>query len=339
MLVGLVMIGIALVWYKVWSSRKSKVTGEVRKVFQEISIEEAKKVIQDTEVTRGTILVPFSNTFYDPLKARLAGHLATEKGRLIRLNVVEIPDQTPIESAMDHIDIENVTIKESTKKDDEVIPVEKKYIQKISHSIPQSIVNVSRQEGCELIFLGGYKKKLPTARIKQTITNFILHKAIKDTAVFSVNEESGERLKKNPTPEIKKIMVPFDDNRHTVLALKIAKQIAQGEKATITLFNVSYKKDLNETEEKIKKVMADYTSDRVKIETVIVTGLSPGKEIIAASQGYDLMVMGASRMWVVNKFLFGTIPDRVMSGSSCPVIIVKKWEPTTLSQMKGRLLK
>ena len=62
--------------------------GEVMKVFEDIKIEEAKKVIQEEEKKQRKILVPFSDVLYEPLKMKLASDLATEKGMMIKLSRV-----------------------------------------------------------------------------------------------------------------------------------------------------------------------------------------------------------------------------------------------------------
>jgi len=334
---GLVLVGLSLVWYRYWSRKRSKVVGEVKKVFTDKKIKEAQKVIQEVEEKQKKILVPFSNALYETWKMKLAASLATEKGVMVRLNIVEIPDQTPIESAMDHIVVDNIKKMDMVKTQDTKAPGEKEYKQIIAHSVPYTIVNVSRQEGCELLFLSKSRPVLPTARIKETITNFILHKARVDIAVLSMTEEVKARLKPTLQPKIKKIMVPFDDNPHTILALEFARNISIAEGASVTLFVVSFKKDLKENQKKIKRILQDYKSDLFKIEPKIIIGRSPAKEIIRASPDFSLIVMGASRLWVLNKFLFGSIPDRVIRAASCPVLMAKKWERGAFSQVKARI--
>ena len=336
-LAGLGMVAISIVWYRFWSKKKSKVVGEVKKVFVEKKIEEAKAVIHDSEEKKRKILVPFSNALYEPWKMRLASALATEKGLMVRLNVVEIPDQTPIESAMDHIVVDNINKMDKVKKHDEKISVERTYKQLIAHSVPFSVVNVSQQENCELIFLTRSQAKLPVSRIKETFTNFVLHKAKIDVAVLIMNDEVRARYGPNEQPRIKRILVPFDNNPHTILALEFAKKISIAEGASVTLFMVSFKKDLKENEGKIQRILEDFKSENFKIKPKIVIGRSPTKEIITASENFDLIVMGASRMWVLNKFLLGSVPDRVVTQSDCPVLVAKKWEGVALSQMKGRI--
>ena len=334
---GLAMVGISVLWYYFWSKKKSKVVGEVQKVFVEKKVEEAKAVIQDTQENRRKILVPFSNALYEPWKMRLASALATKNGLMVRLNIVEIPDQTPIESAMDHIVIDNISKMEKVKKHDEKIVVEKSYKQLIAHSVPYSIVNVSRQEECELIFLTRSQAKLPVPHIRETFTNFVLHQARIDVAVLIMSDEVRSRFGPNEQPKIRRILVPYDENPHTILAIEFAKKISIAEGASVTLFMVSFKKDLKENEAKMERILENFKSDDFTIQPKVVIGRSPTKEIIAASTDFDLIVMGASRMWVLNKFLLGSIPDRVVAQADCPVLVAKKWEGKALSQMKGRM--
>jgi basic amino acid/polyamine antiporter, APA family len=336
-LAGLCMMGISVIWYHFWSKKKSKVVGEVTKVFSEKKVEEAKAVIQDREENRRKILVPFSNALYEPWKMRLASALATKNGLMVRLNIVEIPDQTPIESAMDHIVVDNINKMDKVKNHDEKVEVEKSYKQLIAHSVPYSIVDVSRQEECELIFLTRSQAKLPVPQIRETFTNFVLHKAKIDIGVLIMSDEVRARFGPNEQPKIKRILVPYDDNPHTILAMEFAKKISIAEDATVTLFMVSFKKDLKENEAKMGRILENFKSEDFTIEPRISTGRSPVKEIIAASKDFDLIVMGASRMWVLNKFLLGSIPDRVVTESDCPVLVAKKWEGTALSQVKGRI--
>ncbi len=132
-------------------------------------------------------------------------------------------------------------------------------------------------------------------------------------------------------------MVPFDNNQHTLLALEFAKKIGAYEDAEVTLFRVSYKKDLDENRGIMDKLVKNFAGKDVSIRQEIVNGRSPAKEIITASEEYDLIIMGASRKWVLNKFLFGSVPDRVMAESACPVLFAKRWERMPLSMMKGRV--
>ena len=334
---GLIMVGFALLWYRFWSKRQSKVVGEVKKVFEEKQLQEAHKVILDCEEKQRKILVPFSDTPFEPLKMKLATALATEKGVMVRLNVVEIPDQTPIESAMNYIVVDNIKKMDLVKKQDEKASGIKEYKQIIAHSIPHTIVNFVKQEDCQLIFITRSQAHLPTARIKETYTNYILHKAGVDIAALSMTDEVRAKLQPNRSPSIKKILVPFDDNSHTILALEFAKKISIAENASVTLLQVSFKKDLKENEQKIERIMKDFSTDLFKLKPKIIVGRSPGKEIIEASKDYDLIVMGASRMWVLNKFLFGSIPDRVVANSQAPVLMAKKWERIAFSHVKGRI--
>jgi len=348
--VGSLMIAVAVLWYVVWSRQKSKVEGEVKKVFEEIKLEEAKKVINAEGERTEKILVPFTNLLYERIKIRIAAALATDKGSMVRLNVVTIPDQIPIESALSHIDVEKIKLMDEIKKLDEKVRVKKEYRQIIAHRAPDTIVKVAKGDNCDLILLGRYMTRLTTARIRETMANYVLHKANTDIGVLSMNEECIAKVRKrqgigtnkrgkvgDELPRIKKILVPYDDNHHTPLALEFARKIGIFEGATVTLFKVSFKKDLGDNKEKMDRIMKDFSVEGFKLKPEIVTAKSPVKEIVAASKQYDLIIMGASKKWVLNKFLFGSIPDRVMAEASCPVLFAKKRESIALSAVKGRM--
>ncbi|MDY6966503.1 MAG: amino acid permease [Halobacteriota archaeon] len=347
--VGGLMVLVAILWYVGWSSRKSRVEGEVKKVFDEIRLEEAKKVIHAEEEVTKKILVPFTNLLYERIKIRIAAALATEKGTMVRLNVVTIPYQVPLESALSYIDAEKIKLMDEIKKLDEKVEVNKEYKQIIAHSAPDAIMKVAKEDNCELILLGRYMTRLSTTRIKETLAGYVLHRANTDIGVLSMNAECIAKVRKrrgldtkkggkasDKLPRIKKILVPYDDNYHTPLALEFARKIGIFEEATVTLFKVSFKKDIEENKEKMERIMKDFSVEGFKLKPKIVTAMSPAKEIIAASEEYDLIIMGASKSWVLNKFLFGSIPDRVMAEASCPVFFAKKRESKAFSALKGR---
>ncbi|MDY6958852.1 MAG: amino acid permease [Halobacteriota archaeon] len=348
--VGSLMVTFAVLWYALWSRRRSKVEGEVKKVFEEMNLEEAKKVIHAEEESTRKILVPFTNLFYERIKIRIAAALATENGTMVRLNVVTIPDQVPMKSALSYIGKESIELMEEIQELDKKVNVRRDYKQVIAHQASETIVKVAEEENCELILLGKYMTRVPTARIKETMASYILHRAGMDIGVLSMNDECISKVRKrrgletkedgkpnDELPRIKKILVPYDDNHHTPLALEFARKIGIYEKSNVTLFKVSYKKDMKENEEKIERIMEDFSIEGFKLKPEIVTGTSPAKEIIAASEEYDLIIMGASKRWVLNKFLFGSIPDRVMAEASCPVLFAKKKESKAFSVLKGRI--
>ncbi len=335
---GISMVVLAVIWYKVWSSTKSKVVGEVTKYF-DIKPEEAKEVIDADLEGKRKVLVPFTNELYEKVKIKIAAALATHEGALVRLSVAEVPEQTPIDKdSLDGIDAEFLQVAERVKEVDKEVDIPKKYLLKRAHSIPEKIVQIAKKEDCELILLGKYKTRVPTDKIKETLTNIVLRKAHKDIGVLSMNAEVVEKikkLKKEEMPELGKIMIPYDDNTHTLLAIEFAKKIAVAEGGTVTLLHVCFKKDREEKQKLIDELMENVRSEGFQMESKLITGRSPVKEITAISGDYDLIVMGSSKKWIVNKVFFGSIPDRIMDGSVCPVLVAKRWEKKTVSRLKN----
>lgn len=70
-------------------------------------------------------------------------------------------------------------------------------------------------------------------------------------------------------------------------------------------------------------------SARVAQSPSVVKGI-----LSEASQGYDLVVIGASEEWFLYNWLFGAIPDLVAERAPCSVLQVRKHEPSTVSGLR-----
>lgn len=63
----------------------------------------------------------------------------------------------------------------------------------------------------------------------------------------------------------------------------------------------------------------------VESETLVVEG-SPGDEIVKAAEerGVDLIIMGTAGRTGIDKFLLGSVSEKVVRHASCPVMVVRK---------------
>ncbi len=56
--------------------------------------------------------------------------------------------------------------------------------------------------------------------------------------------------------------------------------------------------------------------------------------LLEARLGYNLLVIGASEEWFLRNWLFGASPDEVAERAVCPVLLVKKHEPSPVSWLR-----
>jgi nucleotide-binding universal stress UspA family protein len=78
--------------------------------------------------------------------------------------------------------------------------------------------------------------------------------------------------------------------------------------------------------------------EEVQITTQIVEGDDPYSKIIEASEGQDLIVIGASEEPLFRNFLVGTGPERVARNADVTVMMVKRRRSPLHSFMREAIL-
>ena len=52
------------------------------------------------------------------------------------------------------------------------------------------------------------------------------------------------------------------------------------------------------------------------------------------AKGCDLIVVGASEEWFLKHILFGSIPDQIAEKVACSVLMVRRYEPSSVSWLR-----
>lgn len=337
MLAGFLLIGLSILWYRGYALGRAPGKGEVNQVVEEMYVKEATRTIQAREPGKMRVLVPVSDEWFEGLKIRLAFLITGGKGHIIRPIVHVVPDQTPFENALDVIGSEALRKLDDMKTLELAFPGSREYRQLLSHNYPSTIIDTARNENCDVLVIGEPQRRFDPTRTSIPLTKMLLSRGSVDTAVLSVNRKYGK-------PELsmgdwipKRILVPFDGNPHTILALQFARNIALATGAHLTILFSTLKRDLKKTEEKAERIMEGLSTHEIIAESKVLVGRSPSKNIIDLSKDFDLILMGASKTWILGKFLLGAIPDRVISNAKCPVLVARKWEGILLSSIKGKI--
>ena len=339
LILGFLLIGFSILWYRGYSMKRATGEGEVIRVIDDMYVKEATRTIQSPEPGKMRVLVPISNERFEGLKVQLAFLITGGKGHIIRLNVIVMPNQTSFVNALDFIELNSLQVVEDLKSEEKTYPGKREYRRLLSHSYPDTIIDAAKNEKCDVLMIGEPQLSFNPIRTSIPLSKMILSKGGVDTAVLSVKRKYLKPVPSDELWEPKRLLVPFDENPHTILALKFARNISIATGATLTILFATLQRDKKLTEEKATKIANDLKSGDLSIETKIVIGRSPSKIIIDLSPDFDLIVMGASKTWILGKFLFGAIPDRVRSHATCPVLVARKWEGVLLSSLRGRITK
>ena len=142
---------------------------------------------------------------------------------------------------------------------------------------------------------------------------------------------------------ITKILVPIDGSKHSLKAFRVALDIAKNNNAKINVLTCLEKEDVGawyidkRTNKKImsdaKKFAKDFLSKlekpaadvNIPISLNILETKSASNQIITFSNSkkIDLIVIGSHGRGGFNKFLLGSVSNKVSQMAKCPVMIVK----------------
>jgi nucleotide-binding universal stress UspA family protein len=140
----------------------------------------------------------------------------------------------------------------------------------------------------------------------------------------------------------KKILIPTDGSEYTKAAVKKGLEMAKEIGAEVTaLYVVDQTSFINfpmdstivsvytllerEGEEAMEFVKAEAEKMGVKVVPRIEEG-SPSRRIVDLSAEHDLVVMGTLGRTGFSKLLLGSVAERVVRFSKCPVLVVRSTE-------------
>jgi nucleotide-binding universal stress UspA family protein len=138
--------------------------------------------------------------------------------------------------------------------------------------------------------------------------------------------------------EIRKILCPIDFSDASSRAIRFAVDLAKKFGATLTLLHVyqvpgytlpegmvvAGPATLTELAAEVDAALADWKAEAVGlgcVDTATATAIgSTHAEIIAAADGFDLVVMGTHGRKGIRHALLGSVAEKVVRGARCPVL-------------------
>lgn len=122
------------------------------------------------------------------------------------------------------------------------------------------------------------------------------------------------------------ILVPLAGGPNAIRALGYALQLAEhwdGQVTAVTIIEPTTQVWHAAAEHMLRETAGKYAA-HPRLEFRVTAAASPIEGILQAAAGHDLVMIGASREGVIDRALFGDIPERVASQSNVPVIVVKQ---------------
>jgi len=128
-------------------------------------------------------------------------------------------------------------------------------------------------------------------------------------------------------PDLRRVLIPAAGGPNAPRALIMARILAP--QAKITTLYVADRK-LGQAEVLVGRARLDLMIDgltpegRAAIEARIVQAASPVDGILEETPGHDLLILGAGHEGIIDRFLFGDIPQAILDQSPIPVMVFRR---------------
>jgi basic amino acid/polyamine antiporter, APA family len=193
--------------------------------------------------------------------------------------------------------------------------------------LAQSILDEIHIEGKVDLVLMGWPGKLNRASLAHNVVNEVLISAKTNVAVFQ-----QKQLK-----QIKNILVPVGGGTHSRLAIQMAYEIAEMERARLhvlrTCLSTYNQEEIEDQKCILEEIVEDelgYIPRSLNINVVMADSLATGILKNMSTSRYDLLVIGASDEWASRRYLFGKVDDQIVEQAPCSVLMVRRYEPVII---------
>lgn len=131
----------------------------------------------------------------------------------------------------------------------------------------------------------------------------------------------------HPGHQIGRVLVTAGGGINARFGIEMAARIADDDQGLVTLMRVLPPDQIDRTGElrdELRGIAADVLGPEFPVTVLIQSGDSVVDAVLAeASQGYDLLVVGASEQRPLRNWLFGALPDMIARRAPCPVVVVR----------------
>jgi amino acid transporter/nucleotide-binding universal stress UspA family protein len=305
-------IMVGLVIYFVAFSRKVRIA-DVPKFVQTPELLDLKKT------RRYKILVPLANPARVLPLMHVAGRIARScKGEILSLNVSVLPNITEYAEAEPYLQEAQVIMNKAQKIAFE-LKVPHTFLMKVGRSVAGEIVQVAKENGCQLILLG-YKKD------EDPLENSVIHRIINrqpcDVAILKSDSEE--------VPSFRRILLSIGGQEvHDHLKARIVHSLSQEEDNEVTFIRVlaegSQKSAIKKAEESLKNTAKMYNIPDAKLE--IAQHSDVAKAISDAANQHDFLILGMRKGAWLKSFFFGMIAQQITGQVHCPTLLTKTKSP------------
>ena len=277
-------------------------------------------LLEEVLVSRDfSVLIPVATKEQARILGAIGSILAADRsGEVLALHVVQVPFQLSLGEG-------RLFLKEGRAYLEEVIRQAKKRdvpvhtIIRLGRNVASAIRRTALENASDLIVLGwpGYTKS--SGRLFGSVADPIVDNPPTDVVVVRYRQRRP----------VRKVLVPVAGGPNSRRAVRMAAAMARaGEDgpALVTLLHIlppgASTGDRVRGQRAVEDLLEGVEYDRIEIK--MLEAPDPVEAILENSQGYDLIVIGATDEPLFKNLLVGTMPERVARRASVTVMMVKR---------------
>jgi nucleotide-binding universal stress UspA family protein len=242
---------------------------------------------------------------------------ATTSGKV--MSVVTVPEQTPLSRGHDRTDEKRDVLNRAMRiAEENDVPVSGTI--RIGHNAADAILNTITQYDCDAVVVGWKGRR--THRRRDVILGTNVDRVVCEADCDVYVEKFGM----GADADIGSILLPTAGGPHATLAAETAGAIARRTGATIHAVYVLAPDASTEAHQLGEAILSDATAslDDVTVERRLLEHDDVVAALVDESANHDLTIIGATREGLIQKFVFGTIPETVAERAQTTVIMTKR---------------
>jgi len=269
----------------------------------------------------GDVLVAVEDPAQVAQLVRTAGDLARARdGRVRLITVVVKPPNSPFGMFSDETIIEEFAADShkllESAPDIEDVAIVRDLV--VARNVSDGIVSAVKNTSPSALLIGWDSDPSRSDALLGTTVDSVFARATTDVYAERMGREAGE---------VTSILVPVAGGPHVDATVTGAGAIAAGNDASVTVLSVGAEEtDRNEARafaEASAATLTDRFGTSITVETAVRTGEHVEDEIVAAAEGHDVIMLGATRQGVLRGRLVGSVPRRVVRDTDQTVIVAR----------------
>jgi amino acid transporter len=297
------------------------------------------------------IVIPIANPEHTEQLLRTARDIAADRnGEILVLSVVTLPEQTPLSRGHQYVDQRREVLDqamallrndrdpgseptpvsdggregkaamaegEGESTTEATVPISGTV--RIAHHVDEAILNTVEQYNSDAVLMGwgGWLSRRRDA-VLGSIVDTVVTEATCDVLVERIEDE-------NPG-DAESILLPTAGGPHAELAGEVARAIAHTTGASVEVLRVvdpdASDQERSEAQETVDAAVASL--EGIEGEGTVVENDDIADGIIERSEAHELTILGATREGLLERFVLGSIPERIGERAESTIILTKR---------------